>query len=63
MGRYLRGSLVVFHKNSIYNRKVAKSQGEHSKYTDSDFRQYIVQIAGKYMENHDDIKEKSKLKK
>ena len=54
---------MVFHKNSIYNRKVAKFQGEHSKYTDSDFRQYIVQLAGKYMENHDDVKEKSKLKK
>lgn len=47
--RYLKGSLVVFHKNSIYNRKVAKYQGEHSKYTVSDFRQYIVQLADEYM--------------
>lgn len=47
--RFLKGSLVVFHKNSIYNRKVAKYQGEHSKYTVSDFRQYIVQLADEYM--------------
>ena len=57
--RYLKGSLVIFHKNSIYNHKVSKYQGEHSRYTVCDFRQYIVQLADKYMENHDDVKEKA----
>lgn len=47
--RYLRGSLVAFHKDSIYNNEVAKYEGEHSQYTATEFRQYIVSLADKFV--------------
>ena len=46
--RYLKGSFVFFHKDSIYNKKVSKYQGEHDKMTSGVFHDAIVQYAKMY---------------
>lgn len=46
--RYLKGRLIAFHKNSIYNLLIANYNGEHNRYTALDFRQYIVQQAERF---------------
>ena len=43
--RYLKGSFVFFHKDSVYNKSVSKYRGEHDKMTIGDFHNAIVQYA------------------
>lgn len=40
--RFLRGSMVVFHKNSLYNKIVSQDKGEHDKIMANEFREYIM---------------------
>lgn len=40
--RFLRGSMVVFHKNSLYNMIVSQYKGEHDKIMANEFREYIM---------------------
>ena len=40
--RSLRGSMVVFHKNSLYNMIVSQYKGEHDKIMVNEFREYIM---------------------
>lgn len=46
--RYLRGSFVLFHKDSIYNQLVSQYRGEHSHYAPEDFRAAIEKLADKF---------------
>ena len=46
--RYLKGSFVFFHKDSIYNKEVSKYGGEHDKMTSGDFHDAIVKYAQMY---------------
>ena len=46
--RYLRGSFVFFHKDSIYNQRVSKYSGEHDKMSSNDFHDAIVKYAQMY---------------
>lgn len=43
--RYLKGSFVFFHKDSVYNKSVSKYRGEHDKMTIGDFHDAIVALA------------------
>ena len=59
--RYLRGSMVAFHKDSIYNGIISKYKGEHSKYTADGFRELIASLATKYSgETMKSLREKHK---
>ena len=46
--RYLRGSFVIFHKDSIYNHFVSKYKGEHEELGMQEFRKQISILATKY---------------
>lgn len=46
--RYLKGSFVFFHKDSIYNKEFSKYGGEHDKMTSGDFHDAIVKYAQMY---------------
>lgn len=46
--RYLKGSFVFFHKDSVYNKSVSKYRGEHDKMTIGDFHDTIVQYSKIY---------------
>ena len=46
--RYLKGSFVFFHKDSVYNKSVSKYRGEHDKMTIGDFHDAIVQYSKMY---------------
>lgn len=46
--RYLRGSFVTFHKDSIYNNYISKYNGEHEKLGMQEFRKQISILASKY---------------
>ncbi len=46
--RYLKGSLVVFHKNSLYNQLVSKYRGEHDKMPAEEFKRQIKELAEKF---------------
>lgn len=46
--RYLKGSFVFFHKDSVYNKSVSKYRGEHDKMTIGDFHDAIVQYSKIY---------------
>lgn len=46
--RYLKGSFVFFHKDSIYNKEVSKYGGEHDRMTSGDFHDAIVKYAQMY---------------
>lgn len=48
--RYLKGSFVFFHKDSIYNQKVSKYSGEHDKMSSNDFHDAILKYAQMYHE-------------
>lgn len=59
--RYLKGSMVAFHKDSIYNGMISKYKGEHSNYTADGFRQLIASLATKYSgETMKSLREKHK---
>ena len=42
IARMLKGSMVIFHKNSLYNMLIAKYKGEHDTVTADEFRNSIV---------------------
>lgn len=46
--RYLKGSFVFFHKDSVYNKSVSKYRGDHDKMSSGDFHDAIVQYAKMY---------------
>lgn len=46
--RYLKGSFVFFHKDSVYNKSVSKYRGEHDKMAIGDFHDTIVQYSKIY---------------
>lgn len=46
--RYLHGSFVMFHKDSIYNHFVSQYKGEHDKIGLQEFRVKISKLANKY---------------
>ncbi len=57
--RYLHGSFVMFHKNSIYNNFISQYKGEHEKLGLQQFRVQISQLADTYRgENMITIEEK-----
>ena len=59
--RYLKGSMVAFHKDSIYNGIISKYKGEHSKFTADGFRQFIANLATKFSgETMKSLREKHK---
>lgn len=59
--RYLKGSMVAFHKDSIYNGFISKYKGEHSKYTADGFRKIIDDLATKFSgETMKSLREKNK---
>lgn len=43
--RYLKGSFVFFHKDSVYNKSVSKYKGEHDKMSSDKFHDAIVRLA------------------
>lgn len=43
--RYLKGSFVFFHKDSVYNKRVSKYRGEHDKMSSVQFHDIIVKYA------------------
>ena len=46
--RYLKGSLLVFHKNSLYNQLVSKYRGEHEKMSAEEFKRQITVLSQKF---------------
>lgn len=46
--RYLKGSLVVFHKNSLYNHLVSQYRGEHDKLTAEEFKKQITVLSHRF---------------
>lgn len=46
--RYLKGSFVFFHKDSIYNKSVSKYRGEHDKISREEYHKAIVKYAEMY---------------
>ena len=57
--RFLHGSFVMFHKNSIYNNFISQYKGDHEKLGLQQFRVQISQLADKYRgENMITIEEK-----
>lgn len=48
MVRYLKGALVVFHKNSLYNQLVSKYRGEHEKMSAEEFKRQITVLSQKF---------------
>ena len=60
--RYLKGSMVAFHKDSIYNGMISKYKGEHSKFSADGFRQFIANLAIKFSgETMKSLREKHKI--
>lgn len=47
--RYLKGSFVFFHKDSVYNKSVSKYKGEHDKMSSDVFHNTIVKYAKEYL--------------
>lgn len=47
--RYLNGSFVLFHKDSIYNHLISQYRGEHNGFMPNDFRNAIEMLANKFM--------------
>ena len=43
--RYLKGSLVIFHKNSLYNQLVSQYRGEHEKLPAEEFKRQITVLS------------------
>lgn len=48
--RYLKGSFVFFHKDSIYNKSVSKYRGEHDKISREEYHKAIVKYAEMYQQ-------------
>jgi len=48
VARLLKGSLVIFHKNSLYNQIVSKYKGEHDKVSAEEFREIIEMYSQKF---------------
>lgn len=46
--RYLKGSFVFFHKDSVYNKSGSKYSGEHDKMSSKVFHETIVEYAKMY---------------
>ena len=47
IARFLKGSMVVFHKNSLYNMLITQYKGEHDKVQADDFREHIMSCSQK----------------
>lgn len=47
ISRMLKGSMVIFHKNSLYNMLISQYKGEHDKVTAEDFRSQITDCSKK----------------
>lgn len=48
MIRYLKGSLVIFHKYSLYNQVVSQYRGEHEKLSAGEFKRQITVLSQKF---------------
>lgn len=46
--RYLKGSLVIFHKYSLYNQVVSQYRGEHGKLSAGEFKRQITVLSQKF---------------
>lgn len=46
--RYLKGSFIFFHKDSIFNHYISKYKGEHDKISADQFRSIIERLAEKF---------------
>lgn len=46
--RFLRGSMVIFHKNSIYNQLISEYKGEHDKMSPETFKVEITKLSKKF---------------
>ena len=47
IARFLKGSMVVFHKNSLYNMLITQYKGEHDKVQADEFREHIMSCSQK----------------
>lgn len=47
MSRYLKGSMVIFHKDSFYNQLVSQYRGEHDKMPPEEFKRQIGVLSQK----------------
>ena len=55
IARQLKGSFVIFSKNSLYNRTTGTYDGRHEKMSGNDFRTYIEKVYEKYKKAHDNF--------
>ena len=46
--RYLHGTFLFFHKDSIYNQLICQYDGGHERYGFTDFRLFIEELAKKF---------------
>ena len=53
--RQLKGSFVIFSKNSFYNRTTGTYDGRHEKMSGDDFRLYIEKVYKKYKKAPDNV--------
>lgn len=53
--RQLKGSFVIFSKNSFYNRTTGTYDGRHEKMSGDDFRLYIEKVYEKYKKAPDNV--------
>ena len=53
--RQLKGSFVIFSKNSFYNRTTGTYDGRHEKMSGNDFRTYIEKVYEKYKKAPDNV--------
>lgn len=53
--RHLKGSIVIFSKNSLYNRTTSTYDGRHNRINAKEFRDYIEQVARKYRKAPDGL--------
>lgn len=47
VSRFLKGSFVIFHKNSLYNNLISPKKGEHDKMSSEDFRMQVSDYSKK----------------
>lgn len=53
--RQLKGSYVIFSKNSLYNRTTGTYDGRHDKMSAETFRAYIEKAYNKYKKAEDNV--------
>ena len=47
VSRFLKGSMVIFHKDSFYNQLVSRYRGEHDKMPADEFKRQISVLSQK----------------